>query len=214
MLVDLTHPLGPATPLGGPLPPVEVRQVWRLGDDIANISQVCTVTHAGTHLDAPQHFIEDGRVLSDIPLEWLCGDGSVVEVPCDEHQEITSDDLDRRGGHVRKGDRLLVRTGFTDRYGDESYHRNPFLGPDAVDWLLTRGVRLVAFDLMTPERPRTVRDANGFGFPTHHALLGADVLIVENAAIPSGLPARLQLHVLPLALTVGDGAPARIVGRT
>ncbi|GAA4540227.1 cyclase family protein [Pseudonocardia xishanensis] len=212
-LVDLSHVLEPGIPLGGPLPEVEVRPLWRLGEAIANISFCSFATHSGTHLDAPVHFIEGGRRLAEIDLEWLCGPASVVHVPRGEHGSVDAVDLDRAGAHVRAGDRVLLRTGFSDRYADPSYHRHPYLTEAAARWLVDRGVRLVAVDLLTPEQPRTLRIDEGFGFPVHHVLLGGEVLIVENARLPADLPARLDLMVLPLPISAGDGAPVRMVGR-
>ncbi|MFF2114326.1 cyclase family protein [Rhodococcus koreensis] len=213
MLIDLTHQLRPGIPLGGPLPDVEVRDLWRLGDDIANISFTSFATHSGTHLDAPDHFIPNGRTLAEIPLDWLCGPASFVNVPRTEHQAVAGADLDAAGAHVRDGDRVLIRTGYSDLYNESEYFRHPYLDASAVDWLLDRNVRLVAVDLLTPEQPRTLRGDAAFDFPVHHRLLGADVLIVENALLPETLPNRLDLLILPLAISAGDGAPVRMVGR-
>jgi arylformamidase len=212
-LLDLSHPLAPGIPLGGPLPDVEVRPLWKVGTDIASVSWCGFATHSGTHLDAPDHFLPGGRTLAEIPLDWLWGPAAAVDVPTGEHGAVDAARLDGAASHVRPGDRVLLRTGFADRWTDPSYHRHPYLTEDAADWLVEHGVRVVVLDLLTPEQPRTLRTEEGFGFPIHHRLLGADVLIVENARLPAALPARLELAILPLPVTATDGAPVRMVGR-
>lgn len=55
-----------------------------------------------------------------------------------------------------------------------------------------------------------ITDGGDAGFPAHHALLGADCLILENLTSLSRLPTRFRLHAYPLAFD-GDGAPVRAV---
>lgn len=211
-LIDLTHVLRPGIPLGGPLPDVEVSPLWQVANgDVANISLCRFATHSGTHLDAPDHFVAGGRRLAEIPLDWTCGPAAFVHVPCGEHESVGAADLDRAAAHVRPGDRVLLRTGFADRYAEPRYHRHPHLTEAAADWLVDRGVRLLAVDLLTPEQPRTLRDEAGFTFPVHRRLLGAEVLIVENAKLPPALPDRFEVMILPLPVSAGDGAPVRMV---
>jgi kynurenine formamidase len=49
---------------------------------------------------------------------------------------------------------------------------------------------------------------------SHHELLGADGLIVENLTNLDGLPPRIRFEALPLALAGVEGAPVRALART
>jgi kynurenine formamidase len=67
------------------------------------------------------------------------------------------------------------------------------------------GVDFYSADLPVPLRPP------GFGWPVHHRLLGAGVLIAENLAnVTSIAGRRLTVGAFPLKIRGGDGAPARI----
>lgn len=214
-IIDLTHEFRPGAPMAPSLPPVEMEPIRRIGEHGAhsNISFCRFASHAGTHLDAPMHFVPGGRELRDIPLDWLCGDASIVHVPCGEGEAVTADVLTAAGKHVRAGDRVFVRTGFADRYFDDGYFRHAYLTADAAEWLLEREVRLLAVDLVTPEKPHYLRGDEAFHWPVHNRLLISDVLIVENVNLQADLPERFDVTILPLPLSCGDGAPARIVAR-
>ena len=59
-----------------------------------------------------------------------------------------------------------------------------------------------------PRRPR------GFDWPVHNTLLRDCVLISEQVANVRSLAERAELLFLPFDIVVGDGAPARVLGRT
>ena len=47
--------------------------------DLYNLSNISMCAHNGTHLDAPAHFIKNGKTIDQIPLEYFVGDCLVVE---------------------------------------------------------------------------------------------------------------------------------------
>jgi arylformamidase len=76
---------------------------------------------------------------------------------------------------------------------------------EGAHWLLAHGIRLVGIDAPSIEPYISP------GEPVHRALLGAEVVVIEGlvlAEIPTGA---CQLICLPLPVTGGDGAPARVV---
>ena len=58
-----------------------------------NMSQLSLNVHAGTHVDAPKHFIADGYGMDRIPTEILIGLCVLAHFP--EADEITSEMLER-----------------------------------------------------------------------------------------------------------------------
>src|SRR3712207_5011569 len=42
--------------------------------------RVATISHIGTHIEAPYHCVEDGRDLGSIPLEQLVGEAVVLDL--------------------------------------------------------------------------------------------------------------------------------------
>ena len=67
---DLSHKLGPEMTVTPGLPPPKFEQVWRIPEQMANVTYYSFSSHIGTHMDAPLHFA-DGRWSAD--LAPVCG---------------------------------------------------------------------------------------------------------------------------------------------
>ena len=78
-----------------------------------NAQYIMTSNHMGTHLDAPRHFVTNGKTIDQLPLDWLYGDGVIVDVSdiCDDLAIFTPEDLEKRA-EIRDGDILLIHTGW------------------------------------------------------------------------------------------------------
>ena len=46
----------------------------------AHVQEITTLTHVGTHVDAPLHVIPDGKAIDETPLTSMVGPGVVVDV--------------------------------------------------------------------------------------------------------------------------------------
>ncbi len=78
--------------------------------DSSNVSTLHMSAHAGTHVDAPRHFFDDGTGTEALPLEMLIGRTRVIELTT--RKAITADDLarirSRRGRAAADQDRQLA----------------------------------------------------------------------------------------------------------
>jgi arylformamidase len=81
------------------------------------------------------------------------------------------------------------------------------LDPSAAKWCLSRGLRLVGIDYLSIEPFGSGRH----GHPVHHALLEAEIVIVEGLDLEDVEPGPYLVAALPLAVPGSDGAPARVV---
>lgn len=212
-VIDLTQPLHAGIPVAPILPPIKFEPVMRLGTHVANVTMCHFPSHIGTHVDAPSHFFPNGRTIDQVPLEWLRGTASILDLPRGRGEEISGNDLEKAGGDVQRGDLLFVRTGFGGRYVNPGYLEHAHLTEDAARWLVERGVRALGVDMLTPDAPHFLRDRN-FAFPVHRLLLGAEVLIIESLNLEQVAGRRLAVEVLPLPIRGGDGSPARAVAYT
>jgi arylformamidase len=189
------------------------------GDPVAKISHVleiergdpCTVSlleigaHAGTHMDAPAHFVAGGVGIDAMPVDAAIGPARVIAI--DDPGSITVDELARHD--VRPGERILFKTHNSDRPWDESAFKEDFvyLSAAASRYLVERKVALVGIDYLS---------IGGFredGVDTHQALLRAGVWVIEGLYLGSVLPGPVELICLPLKIAGGDGAPARALVR-
>ncbi len=211
-LVDLSHPIYPSMTAVHYLPPMEVHPLKRMSQgDPLNISHLGIGTHTGTHVDAPWHFHDAGKTIDEIPLEWLRGTASVIGVQKQGGEPILVEDVERGAEGLEAGDFVILSTGWEAKFTSPDYHLHPYVSDEAARWLVDRGVRLVAVDMITVDLPASLRPP-GFGFPVHHILLENDVLIVENITNVAPLVSnRIKVYAFPLRIQGGDGSPTRIV---
>ena len=53
--------------------------------DVCNLSQISTSAHIGTHMDAPRHFLADGKGMETMPIEATIGPARVIAI---QHPEL------------------------------------------------------------------------------------------------------------------------------
>jgi kynurenine formamidase len=213
MLLDLSQPFRDGMFSQKLFPPVRVERCVRMEDRGVNVTCTSSAVHAGTHVDAPCHFVAGGRSADQIDLSEVSGPAVAWEVHRGAGEEIPVADLEAATPRAERGDIVFIRTGWDVHFhGDhERYHRHPYLSGDAAGWLVERGVKLVALDVATPDMPEAVRPS-GFDWPVHHLLLGAGVLIAEHLTrLDQVVGRRFRAYAFPIPIVGSDGAPARIV---
>lgn len=173
--------------------------------------RVETISHIGTHIEAPYHCFPDGRDLAGIALERLVGEAVVLDLsglPPDSlvgAGEIAA--VAERVGGVREGDIVFLRTGYAHLQQDEAFERRPSLTAEAMEWLVGRGVRLVGTDLSGLEGPLTPGHLD-----CHLLLLGNDIPFIENLTNLDRLSQpRVFVCALPIPVQGLDAFPLRVV---
>lgn len=177
------------------------------------MTRISMAAHTGTHVDAPRHFLADGKTIDEYPAHVFTGPGVVLDVRRDGLAALTAAELAAATPGIRPGEIVLLYFGYAGRFGTAEYaEAHPYLSDDAAEYLVAQRVPLAGFDLPTPDLPRTLRGVS-FGFPVHRILLSSDCLIIEN--LGRGLEAlvgqRVDVFAAPLLVEGADGAPARVV---
>lgn len=170
-------------------------------------------SHAGTHVDAPAHYIAGGRTIDEIEPTRLVGPATVVALPHDV-RVVTAGVLraawPTQPTHI---DRLLIRTGNSAR----CYSCAPFdpdyahLDGSAAAYLVDHGLLTVGFDYISIEAPDGRDESGAVTYPVHRQLLGADIPIVEGLDLSEVRAGSYWLCCLPLRLRGCEAAPARAV---
>lgn len=214
MWIDLTQPFHADVPHSASLPAPTVETLSDVESDGVNAQWFCSPTHVGTHVDAPRHFVADGRTIDELPLDQFTGRATVIDVQRSEPERIPLSEIEASAdtAALEAADIVGFYTGWDDRYDDPSYHHYPWFDAAVADWLLDYDVKLVCSDTPSPDRPREMRPDDWDAYPIHRRLLGADVLIAEHLRNLDELIGRdARVYGFPLKLRDGDGAPARFV---
>ncbi len=201
-LIDLTHTFGQDMPVYPGDPPVRLEQITRIGPDEYNMFCLCSGMHVGTHMDAPLHMIAGGRFMCDIPPNQFFGRGRLIDAR--GHRSITSDLL--KTADIRKGDIVLILTGWYHRFHDAAYYRDfPDITPDFARQLVRSGVSIIGLDTPSPDRSP---------FEVHKILLSGQVLIIENLTNLEALVGVEDFDVVALpAKFQCEAAPVRVIAR-
>lgn len=202
-LLDLSRRLETGMPVfpGDPpvvLTPAGAEPPWQ-------VTRLHLGTHSGTHIDAASHYVSEGRTIDEYPLERFVLDCYVVHLDVGAEAAISWEDIAAQLPGDLTGVGILLHTGWDSHWGADEAARHPYLSEGAASRLAAGGVTLVGTDAL---------NVDGTARPTtfaHAALLGADVLVVENLIGLGALDAGRPYHCafVPLNVAGGDGSPIR-----
>lgn len=187
-------------------PPIVIERVQDMDHGaVCNVSRLALGAHTGTHMDAPAHFIAQGASIDTLPLDVTIGTARVLAIS--DPVEITVEAL--RPHQIARGERILFKTRNSARpWASEPFIEDfVYLAQEAAAYLADIGVRLVGVDYLSVGGYRVD------GAPTHRALLGAGVWIIEGLDLSAVAPGAYEMICLPLRIMGCDGAPARAVLR-
>ena len=160
--------------------------------------------HTGTHIDAPLHFIKNGKDIAALDLESLTGVVQIIQIEDERKitlEELTKHDLTRAGKIIFKTVNSSV-----------DWSRSPFkkdyvhLSADASQYLVTLKIKTVGIDYLSIGGEED-------GEKVHHILLGAGITILEGLNMKGILPGLYEMVALPMKIQGADGAPARVIIR-
>lgn len=170
-----------------------------------NVSQISMGTHQGTHLDAPYHFIAEGKRLDEMPLDWFYGPATLLRIPKSAREEITVADLKPFENRIVSGARVILETGWSLYYGQADFFTDPpSLTVEAAAYLAEREIRLLGMDTPTPSHH----------YKEVHQMLQrkpSEIVIVESLTNLQLLPENFLFVGFPLRLEGADGSPIRAV---
>jgi len=171
----------------------------------ANAPRINMAAHTGTHVDAPYHFFMDGKGVDQLRLDILTGPVLVVEFNT-EVDMIDAQTLKEQ--NIPMGTlRVLFKTRNSQFWANQEREFQPgFIGvtQEGAKYLVERSIQLVGIDYLSISPYKKSR-------PTHEALLGVEMVVVEGLDLSRVSAGLYQLYCLPLKLKGADGAPARVI---
>lgn len=203
---DISTPLRTGLPVWPGDIPVEMTcsQTHEAGDGV-QVTHLRLSAHTGTHLDAPLHFVPGGGLVTGLDLHVLVGPARVVQFAGTGPLDV---DFFRAQNLPDPSPRLLLRcdhhSDALHARGDRFFHEYAGVTPEAAEWLVEHGVRLVGTDYLS------IGPFGDDNIAVHKTLLGAGMIIVEGLDLRQVEPGIYTLICLPMALPC-DGAPCRAV---
>ena len=202
-LIDLSHPMehGQQTfPMDPKLSIVPHGNTTTLK---YNITQIVMSSHQGTHLDAMYHFIDDGKTLDQMPLDWFYGLTHLLRIPKNAKDEIREDDFKPYEHLLTEGAKIIYETGWHKNFGADNFFTEfPTLTLDTSKYLASKKIRMLGMDTPTPSYD---------WYEVHHVLLGEEIVIVEALANLDQAPDEFTFMGFPLNFKGRDGSPIRAV---
>lgn len=240
-LVDLSHPFGHNAPLWPYFPDVKIERFHYHAKSGVLSQQITTFMHCTTHADSPAHVIEGAPYTDEIPLESYYGTAVVVDIPKGKWEVITPDDLERAEPRIKKGDIVIIHTGWHHYYSDSRkyFAYSPGLYREAGEWFVEKGVKAVGVDHQALDHPlATAIGPHGPGpllpdvceeyrretgkevledfpewEPCHRLLLGNGIMGWENVGgdLDQVVGKRVTVAGFPIRWEKGDGSIVRLV---
>ena len=176
---------------GDPSPERQVLNTIESGG-LYHLTALRMCAHNGTHVDAPSHFIRDGKTVDEMPLSVFVGRAYVAE----------------RQGIVTAEDARAILLA-AERCDPEAAKRILLKGDLEVS-LEAAKVFADAGILLLGNESQTVGPHDA-PMAVHLVLLGADVVLLEGirlSAVPEGV---YLLNAAPLNLAGAEGAPCRAI---
>jgi arylformamidase len=157
-----------------------------------NLTALSLCAHNGTHVDAPYHFIKDGKTVEQLPLEKTVGWAYVTH----EDGVLLAEDAQRilakaRDAHPEAAKRILIG------------------GKATVSEEAARVFAEAKIDLLGNES-QTVGPEDA-PMQVHLTLLGAEVVLLEGIRLGDVPTDVYLLSAAPISLAGSDGAACRAI---
>ena len=154
-------------------------------EDLYNLSSFAMCAHNGTHIDAPFHFVQNGKTVEQMDLSHFVGDCFVVR----HEGEVTAVDAEEILRKANGAERILVAG-------------NATVTAEAAEVFATGGIKLLG------NEGQTVGPENA-PMQVHLILLRRGIALLEGVVLQGVPEGRYFLSAAPLNLSGADGAPCR-----
>lgn len=188
MLYDISQPVFECNIFPGDPKPERKMICGIENGDLYNLTEFSMCAHNGTHVDAPLHFIRDGKGIGEICLNKFIGKAYVIS----HEGEVTAQDaaeILRAAAAGGAPKRILIKG-------------SAVVSLEAAKVFAAAGVDLIGNESQTvgpEEAPMAV----------HLVLLDAEAVLLEGIRLEHVPEGAYLLNCAPLNLGIADGAPCR-----
>ena len=169
---------------GDPKPEKQILCATAAGD-LYNLTAFSMCAHNGTHIDAPFHFLPEGKRVDQLPLDTFAGECFVAR----HMGDVTADDAQGILAKASGIPRILIAGPVT-------------VTAEAAQVFAAAGLKLLG------NEGQSVGPENA-PMAVHKLLLSRDIVLLEGIVLNDIPEGRYFLSAAPLNLAGADGAPCR-----
>ena len=169
---------------GDPKPKKQILCATAAGD-LYNLTAFSMCAHNGTHIDAPFHFLPEGKRVDQLPLDTFAGECFVAR----HMGDVTADDAQGILAKASGIPRILIAGPVT-------------VTAEAAQVFAAAGLKLLG------NEGQSVGPENA-PMAVHKLLLSRDIVLLEGIVLKDIPEGRYFLSAAPLNLAGADGAPCR-----
>ena len=174
-------------------PTPEIKTIFSMEKgDMYNLTSFSMCSHNGTHIDAPSHFIKDGKTVEQIPLYKMVGYAFVIEF----FGEITLKDIKEiyekaKSISEEASKRILIKG-------------EAVLSLEGAEFLAKEKIYLFGNESQTVGGGKTLVDV-------HKVLLSEEIVLLEGIRLSEVGEGIYLLFSSPLSFCGAEGSPCRAV---
>jgi arylformamidase len=183
-------------------PKVDIRKVKTFQKDGVVVSKIAMGLHTGTHIDAPLHYLPDGKAIDQIPLESLTGEALVCDLSY-VRDCIKAKDLKK--SLICKEDIVFLKTRNSGIAGKKFPKKHIYLEEDGADYLIEKKIKAVGIDCLSIEKFDSSDAA------VHKKLFRESIPIIEGLVLGRIAGGRYLTYCTPLKIKGAEASPARCV---
>lgn len=160
--------------------------------DAYNLTEFCMCAHNGTHVDAPFHFLQDGKTVDAVSLEHFVGTAFVTE----HCGTVRGEDAEKmiegaRAQNAESAKRILIKG-------------PAMVSPEAASVFARAGLLLLGNESQSVGPEDTPMEV-------HRTLLAANVMLLEGICLEKVPEGVYLLNAAPLNLSGAEGSPCRAI---
>jgi kynurenine formamidase len=144
--------------------------------------------HAATHIEAPAHSVEGGKMLDEFPLESFSGEATTIAWGDIGHYKVNTP-------------MLFVYSGADKWWGNQKYFSPTPLTELEAEWIASLNIRILGMDIIS------VGNVN-----IHRMLQIKNILLAESMCnLEMLLYKRAKAYLFPLRIKDTEASPVRAV---
>ena len=205
-IYDLSLPFSKDMPVFPGTPGMDYALSHTVEKDNYNLGIASINSHAGTHTDAPRHFLAKGSCLNDVDINHYIGYAVVIDCTGKAaFDAITIDDAKPYEDVIKKHKKVIFRTDWSKLADQECFYTDyPIVTESLADYLVGLGIHMIGVESpsLNPEKYIEV----------HKTFLANDVAVVEALTNLDLLPQDVIFFSgAPVGMAEADGFPIRAV---